>query len=561
MKRKNLMATLILTMAGATALFISPRPGAAVANITEASPGQDLLQDLLSADELAEPGQTQFKLGVGGRKFWPREPENVDRNIVLDPSRCNEEGQPGPCRYYKLKLEAGAARLRVALQIVYQESGDVRPWPDFATTGDQMATFTVQMFEPGGVEVAQTCEDPLGAEGAWSAPCQRNTHTVFGHGGWGFELFARNPRAGRWTVRVIPSNVKDLAFRMRAKLEASTAICGKPADTETTARPCLPNLRVVPPYEFTFQTPISGGAVFGPSQGDIALYRGCAPEEIREAQEEALREQLTGTAVPMHSGTAEVPTLCLRYSMGIENIGEGPFYLLGVVTPEANNPDVMSMTERRRYSDGKWKWGAFGAAGKGRLDPGHAHLHYLNGYHFTLHYIADPFWRPGRKSPDADKIVLVGPGQKLGVQPTDEYMADWFRFIHQQQGLELWNESGAGNDPNKDCLARDSTGITCQYWHEARLQAGWGDLYEWNRTGNYAALPPEYQIGPGLGRPGYYVLIGQTDAEGRIEETNEEDNFGYALVQIFSDGSVKLLERGYGQWPWDPRRQVLTESP
>ncbi|MCA1850463.1 MAG: hypothetical protein LC672_05310, partial [Acidobacteria bacterium] len=90
---------------------------------------------------------------------------------------------------------------------------------------------------------------------------------------------------------------------------------------------------------------------------------------------------------------------------------------------------------------------------------------------------------------------------------------------------------------------------------------GWGDIYEWNRPGNYVALTSNYQTPTGAPRPGFYLMQGRTDPLGLVKETNEKDNFSYALIEILDDGSVKLWERGYGRNPWSGPRVVLTEAP
>ncbi len=43
-----------------------------------------------------------------------------------------------------------------------------------------------------------------------------------------------------------------------------------------------------------------------------------------------------------------------------------------------------------------------------------------------------------------------------------------------------------------------------------------------------------------------------------MRETVETDNTGYALVQVTGE-SVRIVERGQGDSPWDPRKKVFTD--
>jgi hypothetical protein len=93
-----------------------------------------------------------------------------------------------------------------------------------------------------------------------------------------------------------------------------------------------------------------------------------------------------------------------------------------------------------------------------------------------------------------------------------------------------------------------------------QLQAGWGDVYEWNRSGNYIDIP---QSSPGSQTPkaGFYVVRGVTDPLALVVESDEADNTSYAFINIRNDGRVTLLERGYGTDPWDPNKAILTVAP
>jgi hypothetical protein len=43
-----------------------------------------------------------------------------------------------------------------------------------------------------------------------------------------------------------------------------------------------------------------------------------------------------------------------------------------------------------------------------------------------------------------------------------------------------------------------------------------------------------------------------------VLETNETDNAAYAYLQVTGE-SVRIIERGQGASPWDPRKKVFTD--
>jgi hypothetical protein len=90
------------------------------------------------------------------------------------------------------------------------------------------------------------------------------------------------------------------------------------------------------------------------------------------------------------------------------------------------------------------------------------------------------------------------------------------------------------------------------------VRKGWGDFYEWNRSGNYVPFPTSNDGSP---KGGYYLLRATVNPLGLLIETNERDNVSYALIRVFNDGRVQLLERGYGRDPWNGPKEILTESP
>jgi hypothetical protein len=403
-------------------------------------------------------------------------------------------GVAGPCWEYLLRVDAPGTRLRVALGAILPDPGGVRAWPDFQAS-DTQTVFRLQVFGPGS---DANTDDPV-AEGSTGEALTA----------YAVELFVRNPLPGTYTVRVIPESVTDMAFRLRAKLERS--------DSPTAPEgPVPPNLRIIPPFEFSFAAVSVNNGPGGAAPQ--RRPRGCMVEDLEEAVEENL----------------PVPELCLRFSMGFENAGRGRldlrFDLPCVHASGWTKFTTCGLHQRVWASNGTWKDRDPGSAGVAKLHAVHGHFHYQNVYRFSLLAVEDG-WNPGGPEP---KLEPVAPGRKLGAFPDNELLADWHRF-YQADG--------------------DTSGDTV-----IQLQAGWGDVYEWNRSGNYIDFPQSSQ-GSQTPQDGFYVVRGVTDPLGLVVESDEADNTSYAFIEIRNDGHVTLLERGYGTDPWDPNKVLLTVSP
>lgn len=435
---------------------------------------------IVPAPAVAKQPRHEIKLNIGDARFW--DGEAVERTQVPDPAGC---GIAGPCWDYPLRVKKdGGSRLRVALTVVFADPQAIRPWADFVSAAENV--YDLQILGPDGTEVAR------GSTGA-----ALTAYSV--------EVFVATPAKGVYTARVIPVSVTGMSFRMRAQLE------GAPQTADAGAL-LSPNLRIIPPFEVGFSTPT---ATYAPGLPDSDPRASCMAEEIEEAV----------------GARQEPPAVCLRYSMGFENTGEGPFGVEVDWDPCPLAPDDLTacLAHQRRFrSDGTFQDEPSGTAGVARFHATHGHWHYQNTYEFQLLAVEDG-WSPGEPEP---RLTESGPGRKFGVMPGNELMAEWSRFY---QG---------GRDEGVEAMIG--------------VQSGWGDIYEWNRSGNYAVFPTTVA---GTAQAGYYVLRGVTDPQGRIIESDESDNVGYALIHVGSDASVDLLERGRGTDPWDPSRVVTTAVP
>lgn len=491
---------------------------------------------LVPSPAIGEPSPpAAFTLGVGDERFW--DGEEIDLAEVPSPAQC---GVTAECYEYELEVESGdpGTRLRVALsaQLPEQETS-FRPWPDLVFAPAFENVFTLQLFAPG--------DDPQESD-----PVAQET-TYNGEGstlvtGYAIEVFVGGnddegkhvsaPKAGTWTVRVIPESVVDMAFRMRAKLEA-------PALDPEGILP--PNLRVIPPFELGFPLATAQG---GPGVPNVSQSRSCMTSEATEPAE---NDVLAGRA----PDPADVPTLCLRYSMGLENAGDGLLRLLQKAPAWQEVPHVVEgarwfsgldeiVLEQQicDFKGGVCRNAQSGNPPVGRFHARHAHYHFQNAFFFQLYEFPED-WKRGDLQPELSEM---GQGRKMGLMPTPETMADWRRFYHLPRKFHHSpDESGCG------------TGGHCG---ELRLQAGWGDAYEWNRDGNYVDFP-QARPGSGIPKEGFYLLRGTADFAEQVVESNEADNASYAFFAVSSNGKVELIERGYGSDPWDPNKAVLTVAP
>ena len=198
-------------------------------------------------------------------------------------------------------------------------------------------------------------------------------------GGWDSgEAYALHPTPGIWTLRMDASYDE---VRMRAKLEPAPATPpGKPV-------PLLPNLRLVPPHEFTFAAPLSGGRfLYLPPAGNAPS---CTADDT--AEQHGLR--------------------CLRFSLGPANVGAGPLELdfpgnEGLITPG-------NATQTIRWSDGHT---TTRTAGQFEYHKTHAHYHHSGFGKLELLRVVDA---------KRGTLTHAGDGPKQGFCTADVKIAQW----------------------------------------------------------------------------------------------------------------------------------------
>lgn len=512
-----------------------PREGKAMHRLSGATLALVLLGTfgLVPSPAIGKPSPAaEFTLGIGDELFW--DGEEIDLAEVPDQAQC---GVTAKCYEYELEVATGESgtRLRVALsaQLPEQESS-FRPWPDLIIAPAFENVFTLQLFAPGS-DLQE--DDPVAQDttynGEGSALITGYAIELFVGGNDDEGLPVSAPEAGKWTIRVIPQSVVDMAFRMRAKLEA-------PAPDPQGVLP--PNLRVIPPFELGFPLATAQG---GPGLAKVPQSRSCMASEVTEpAENDVLADR--------DPHPADVPTLCLRYSMGLENAGDGLLRLLQMAPAWSQDVvegagwflglDEIPLVQQICNFRGADCEPQSDNHPVGRFHARHAHYHFQNAFFFQLYEFPEDW----KRSDPQPKLNEVGEGRKMGVQPTPETMADWGRFYHlPRKFYHSVDDSGCGQ------------GGSCG---ELALQAGWGDAYEWNRDGNYVNFPQSLP-GGGIPKEGFYLLRGTADFASQVVESNEDDNSSYAFFEVSSNGKVELIERGYGTDPWDPSKLVLTVAP
>ena len=402
----------------------------------------------------ASPGPVT--LPVGQSAFWTGGYITDEHTHLPGAAACNVVS----CFDYPIEVAKGAWRLRVALD-----------------TPDRSSEWELDLLDPAGA-VQATATNPLESE-------------------FDLEVFAAQPAAGRWTARVVPQNVHNASFRMRAKLES-----GPEKYAHKTM--LLPDLMVTPPYEFSFTAPANPLNSFAPDNAnpplDVAGVAplSCTPDEIVQ----------------------DLVTRCLRFTTGPRNAGPGPFEIdydptaagLGLETP---GPSY----QRIYYSDGT---STLRPAGHFQFHPAHGHYHYLDFLQFQLYSVSEQH-----------ELTPAGSGKKLGLCPADELFADWHTFNQQQTHSFTAN---CGYAPGEASLG---------------LNVGWGDVYRWQRPGQYVDFSNDGD--------GYYVLRVTVNAHHQALVVHPDRNLGYAYIHVVGS-RVTVLERGQGSSPWDPAKTVFTDQ-
>ncbi len=274
------------------------------------------------------------------------------------------------------------------------------------------------VVRPGGWRLRVAYDHPDFRQAAYGTLKDPAGKDVAQLGGWDSgEAYVLRPQPGTWTLAM---NAQYPEVRFRAKLETPPP----PAPRKAVA--LLPNLRLVPPHEFTM------GGVAGSGQGS------CNTDDT--AEQRGIR--------------------CLRFSIGPANVGVGPLQLdfpgnQGLVTPG-------QATQLIAWSDGRV---TRRAAGEFEYHKTHGHYHHSGFGKLELLRVDDAA---------RGTMTHVGDGPKQGFCTADVKISEWSVFGGRQNSAESTCISSAGG------LFYDPTSGT-----KMGLSPGWADLYSWEQDGNY----------------------------------------------------------------------------
>lgn len=336
--------------------------------------------------DTAPPAFGDPVLPPGGIRFW--QGPTVASGDVPSASDC---GTAGPCFTWPLKLAAGAARLRVALD-----------------TPMRTNAFELDLVSPAGTVTSAT---------------NSNAFDV--------EVYVTKPAAGLWTVRVMPQGVSNASFRMRAKLERVLPAL-PPGHV-----PLLPDLAADPPSEFTFIAPAN------PANG---LY---PPDTVNPPLDVLGEHPLSCTADEMAPTTVQggAATKCLRFTSGPMNVGDGPYemhwtYAQDIVGGKIQSPIAHGpMFQTVHYGDGKT---TTRPAGTYSFHVVHFHFHDDGILSMKLYRV----YRAG-------VMQQVGVGTKSGFCPANQLLGVWRSFANQAPDSNIGSgDVGTGNcqDPANGVL-------------------------------------------------------------------------------------------------------------
>lgn len=290
-------------------------------------------------------------------------------------------------------------------------------------------------------------------------------------GAFNVEAYADDPAPGVWTARVVLFDVVGSGFRMRARLDPAPG-------TDSAVRALLPNLQMSPPFEVGFaECQLSETVQFGASR-------------------------------------------CLRFSLGPNNVGDGPLDLVINDTVGLSG----TMYQRIHHSDGSVQERP---AGEYAWHAAHGHYHHVATGGFDLLRVDDP---------STGAMRQVGAGPKQGFCLAEQVIAEWDSFEQDEQ----WSATGS-------CTAVVDPPVGVRMG----LTRGWGDVYPFYVEGNYVEF--------GDNADGLYVIRATSDPDDTMLETSESDNAAYAYVRV-TGSVIEVFERGRGTSPWDPAKVIANDG-
>ena len=291
-------------------------------------------------------GQRTFHISLGEPAFWTGPP--------AEPGDCGPQ-----CWTYAVTVTEPAFRLRIAI--------------DRPRLGDD---WDIDVTAPDGFHVASASP---GTE-LYSA-----------------EAIDPDPIPGQYEITVRGQNVTDLRFRLRAAIETDNS--GLPDEHVLVP----PNLRALPPWDFSFLLPVTNGTVAGESRG-VPVPGGrtaCHAEEV----------------------VLYAAVRCLRMSFGVGNVGSGPLELeTGAGAQLQDRP----LIQRVRYAD---EGSEVHDAGNAYYHHSHRHYHHDRAVGLELFRVTDA---------ETGRLEAAAEPHRKGFAHRDELLRDWTAFY------PTWSKGGFG---------------------------------------------------------------------------------------------------------------------
>lgn len=210
------------------------------------------------------------------------------------------------------------------------------------------------------------------------------------------EVIDPTPTLGTYTIVVRAQDVTEPRYRVRVGLDADDLL-----PDERTLVP--PNLRPLPPWDFSFLYPVTNGLQGGESIGlDLPAGRvACHPEEV----------------------ALYLAVRCIRVSYGVANVGLGPLELeVDAGQDFADRPLIQHV----RYSDG----------GRITRDAGNAYYHHSHLHYHHDHAIGMQLLKVVDE--ETGELAPAGEPQRKGFAHRNELLRDWTSFY------PVWPTGGFG---------------------------------------------------------------------------------------------------------------------
>jgi hypothetical protein len=454
-------------------------------------------------------------LSDGQAIFWNG--PQVASARVDEPALC---GLEGTCYKYTLLVGSHAKVLRVALR-----------------TADDSNGWEVTLYSPLGA---------VAADGT--------TYTLHGVAeDFDVEDWVHNPTPGVWTIEVVPNNVKDGTFTMRAGLDPAQVWppsnpMVQAVHSARTSRTCSKHRRHHRAVEHctsrrvvtTRSIPRTGVYDIPP---DLAAD---APWHLTFAQPTPMAVVESGNFLAMaglHNTSASVADQpvyaclpeetveqgghhCLRFTSGFANLGPGRFEVYGSSNvPVAVNGGPLYQNVYR--SDGSH---STRRAGFFTFHQIHAHYHVLGIAKFQLY----PVIAAAKLGPPGDVL-------KEGFCLGDIKMYNWHSFAQ----AEVSPNSPDNCEPG---LASDG-----MFRFYEGIDQGWEDSYKWQTSGQFVNF--------GNSPDGLYLLrvtVNPLDYILEADSGHDANDVAYTYFRV-TGNDIHVIERGHGSGPWDPNK--IVESP